>query len=64
MTVDEAIEAIRKGRILPRPGEEAAYELARLMMGDHPEAGDGIFLDGETGETTRMAPPDKYSEQN
>ena len=64
MTVNEAMKAIRAGRIIPRPGEEAAYELARLLMGDHPESGAGIVLDLETGETARVAPPPKESEQN
>jgi len=43
MTLSEAIEALKQGRS-PAPGEEAAFELARLATGDHAEADDLIVL--------------------
>jgi hypothetical protein len=53
MTVDEAWEAIKQGRS-PAPGEEAAFELALLRMGIHPEEGRAILVDTDSGQVTRL----------
>jgi hypothetical protein len=42
MTLHEAKEALKQGRS-PAPGEEAAFELASLLMG--PESDEAIVLE-------------------
>jgi hypothetical protein len=53
MTLNEAIEAIKQGRS-PAPGEEAAFELALLLMGIHPEGGAALLWDADSGQVTRL----------
>jgi hypothetical protein len=52
MTVDEAWEAIKQGRS-PAPGEEAVFELALLSRGIHPEGGEALLWDLDSGQVTR-----------